>query len=93
MAQNNKRKKFQKRPWVPGTRPESRHQQAAAFEALREKLEETVGQPATEAQVNLNTVIWEFCQLFELSDSQIADVLGAEGVEAIASKIRNAVWH
>lgn len=93
MAENNKKKKFQKRPWIPGSRPESRHQQAEAFKALREKLEETVGQPAVEAQVNLNTMLFEICNLFELSDKQIAEVLGAEGMEAIASKIRNAVWH
>jgi len=93
MAQNNKRKKFQKRPWIPGSRPESRHQQAQAFKALREKLEGITGKPAVDSEANLNVVLWEICQLFELSDKQIETALGAEGVKAIQAKLSNAVWH
>ena len=93
MAQNNKRKKFQKRPWTPGSRPESRHQQAEAFKSLREKLEGITGKPAVESEANLNVVLWEICQLFALSDSQIEVALGKEGVAAISAKLSNAVWH
>ena len=56
---SNRKKKIQKRPWIPGARPESRSQQAEAFKALREKLEGITGEKATEASVNLNVVLWE----------------------------------
>jgi len=66
-------------PWVPGTEPYTKQQKAEALKALREKLEGIVGQPATEAQVNVNLVIYEVATLLTLNDKMVELALGSEG--------------
>lgn len=92
MKENKKSK-----AWVPGETPYTKQHQAEAIKVLRERLEAVTEQKSTEANVNLNTVLWEICQIFKLSDIHQALALGEEGYAEIQRKLAeamtNAVWH